>query len=205
MEDRISSLKFDYRDPWAGFDRSAVKGLVANLIDVRDKAHNTAIEVTAGGRLYNVVVDTEKTGAALLQSGGLKRRVTIIPLNKIQASMVDAGRQQRAQQISHGSASVALELIGYDPEVEAAMKYVFGRTFVCPDGDTAAKVAYDRQIECKTVTLGGDEYSPAGTMTGGAKGNLGNTLVVLQVWLWLWMWMWMWVVCVCVGGWVRPS
>ncbi|KAL6582239.1 Structural maintenance of chromosomes protein 2-2 [Orobanche minor] len=39
--------------------------------------------VAAGGKLYNVVVDTENTGKQLLQNGEFRRRVTIIPLNKI--------------------------------------------------------------------------------------------------------------------------
>lgn len=38
--------------------------------------------------MFNVVVDTENTGKQLLQNGDLRRRVTIIPLNKIQSSPV---------------------------------------------------------------------------------------------------------------------
>ena len=45
----------------------------------------SALEVVAGGRLYNVVVDTNDTGALLLKNGQLQRRCTIIPLNKIAA------------------------------------------------------------------------------------------------------------------------
>lgn len=47
------------RDPERGWDRSKVKGLLANLITVRDVSYATALEVVAGGRLYNIVVDTE--------------------------------------------------------------------------------------------------------------------------------------------------
>lgn len=42
------------------------------------------MQVAARGKLFNVVVDTENTGKMLLQNGDLQRRVTIIPLNKIQ-------------------------------------------------------------------------------------------------------------------------
>lgn len=48
-----------YRDPERGWDRSKVKGLLANLITVRDVSYATALEVVAGGRLYNIIVDTE--------------------------------------------------------------------------------------------------------------------------------------------------
>lgn len=57
------------------------------------------LQVTAGGKLYNVVVDTESTGKQLLQNGDLRRRVTIIPLNKIQAHAVPPRVQQAAARL----------------------------------------------------------------------------------------------------------
>lgn len=36
-----------------------MKGLLANLITVHDVSYATGLEVVAGGRLYNIVVDTE--------------------------------------------------------------------------------------------------------------------------------------------------
>lgn len=46
-------------DPEKNWDRNKVKGLVANLFIVTDVCNATALEVVAGGRLYNIVVDTE--------------------------------------------------------------------------------------------------------------------------------------------------
>ena len=43
----------------------------------------TALEVVAGSKLGNVVVDTEETAKLLINKGKLKSRVTIIPLTKI--------------------------------------------------------------------------------------------------------------------------
>lgn len=40
--------------------------------------------------MYNVVVENEKVGKELLQNGKLKKRVTIIPLNKINAFKMSA-------------------------------------------------------------------------------------------------------------------
>ena len=50
-------------------------------------------------QLYNVVVDTEVTGKKLLQKGELKRRYTIIPLNKISARAIDDATVKRAEQL----------------------------------------------------------------------------------------------------------
>lgn len=52
--------------------------------------------MTAGGKLFNVIVDTESTGKQLLRNGDLRRRVTIIPLNKIQSHTVPPRVQQAA-------------------------------------------------------------------------------------------------------------
>lgn len=52
-------LNFDYSDPERGFDRSRVKGLVARLVDVKDPVHSTALEVAAGGRLYQVTRESK--------------------------------------------------------------------------------------------------------------------------------------------------
>jgi structural maintenance of chromosome 2 len=49
--------------------------------------------------LYNVVVDTESTGEQLLQNGNLRRRVTIIPLNKIQPYVVTSRVQDAAVEL----------------------------------------------------------------------------------------------------------
>ena len=80
-------LDFNYSSPYPNFDRSKVKGLVASLIslDRENFDKSTALEITAGGRLYNVVVQDEKVGKDILQNGQLRKRVTIIPLNKISA------------------------------------------------------------------------------------------------------------------------
>ena len=80
-------MDFQYRDPERGFDRSSVKGVVAKLVRVKDPADATALEVAAGGKLYQVVVDTEATAKALLSKGQLRNRVTIVPLNKARPSL----------------------------------------------------------------------------------------------------------------------
>ena len=47
-----AAVDFQYRDPERGFDRSRVKGVVAKLVRVQDPATSTALEVAAGGKLY---------------------------------------------------------------------------------------------------------------------------------------------------------
>jgi structural maintenance of chromosome 2 len=172
-------LRFDYRDPEKGFDRSRVKGMVASLVRVADPEHTTALEVAAGGKLYQVVVDSEVTGKALLQKGQLKKRVTILPLNKIDARTVSAARVDAAKAIAKkvgGKAALALELVQFEPDVAKAMQHVFGSVIVCDSPEVAKAVAFDKDVRVKTITLAGDVYDPSGTMSGGSSSNLGVIL-----------------------------
>lgn len=100
--------------------------------------------------MFNVVVDTENTGKQLLQKGGLQRRVTIIPLNKIQSHPVSQRTHDAAVnlvrlqpislisfifyffmprkhvifnlQVGKGNAAVALSLVGYDQELQVCFQ-----------------------------------------------------------------------------------
>jgi structural maintenance of chromosome 2 len=130
-----------------------------------------------------VVTDTEQTGKLLLQKGGLKRRVTIIPLNKISRNVVDAGRVRKAQQLATskgGTAQLALELVGYDDEVKAAMEHVFGSTLVCDTLEVAKTLTFTKEVGRRTVTLEGDSFDPSGTLTGGSRQSVGAVLGKLQ-------------------------
>lgn len=174
---QFPNLRFEYADPEKNWDRSQVKGLVANLFTVTDVCNATALEVVAGGRLYNVVVDTEVTGKKLLEKGELKRRYTIIPLNKISARTLDAGVVRTAKNIvGKENVHTALSLVGYESELRKAMEYVFGTTLVCDTLDNAKKVAFDKGVSTKTVTLGGDVFDPQGTLTGGARAQTASVL-----------------------------
>ena len=182
LKRRVANIDFNYSDPHPGFDRSKVKGLVAQLftLDKEKVPAATALEICAGGRLYNVVVDSSETGTHLLQKGKLRKRVTIIPLNKISSFRASVEKIGAAQNIAPGKVDLALELIGYDEEVTAAMNYVFGNTLVCQDADTAKRVTFDPSVRMKSVTLDGDVYDPSGTLSGGSAPNSSGVLVTLQ-------------------------
>ena len=179
---KVANVDFNYSDPSPHFDRSRVKGLVASLFTLdQDKSKaGTALEICAGGRLYNVVVDSAETGTQLLQHGKLKKRVTIIPLNKIAAFKASAEKIGAAQKLAPGKVDLALSLIGYEEEVSKAMDYVFGSTLVCEDAETAKRVTFDPAVRMKSVTLEGDVYDPSGTLSGGSSPSSSGMLVTLQ-------------------------
>ena len=67
----FAALEFVYRDPERGFDRSRVKGVVAKLVRVADPATSTALEVAAGGKLYQVGGGRVVPGQLSCWAGGL--------------------------------------------------------------------------------------------------------------------------------------
>ena len=181
LKRKVANIDFSYSDPSPGFDRSRVKGLVAQLFTLdKEKSHaGTALEICAGGRLYNVVVDSSETGTQLLQNGKLRKRVTIIPLNKIATFKASAVKIGAAQNLAPGKVDLALSLVGYDEDVLAAMEYVFGSTLICDDAETAKKVTFDPAVRLKSVTLEGDVYDPSGTLSGGSSPSSSGVLVTL--------------------------
>ncbi|MEW5297617.1 MAG: hypothetical protein WDW36_000815 [Sanguina aurantia] len=176
----VGNCSFPYSDPHPGFDRSKVHGVVARLVRVLDPAAATALEVTAGGKLYQVVVDSEVTASALLQKGKLTKRVTIIPLNKIQAWGPSQNAVAAALRLGVGKAQPALQLVGCDEEVKKAIEYAFGTTFVCKDSSTAQKLAFSQEVNCRCVSLEGDDFNPSGLLTGGHRNTSGSVLTKLH-------------------------
>ncbi|XP_059050809.1 structural maintenance of chromosomes protein 2 [Achroia grisella] len=179
---RLQRCHLRYTPPQPGFDSRRVLGTICKLIEVNDPIYCTALETAAGGRLYNVVVDTEVTSKLLLQRGGLQTRTTIIPLNKISAHVIDDATLRLAQQIGGGPENVqlALNLVSFPAEAERAVAWVLGNTLVCRDLETARRVTFHPRVRRRCVTLDGDVTDPAGTLSGGASLQGGSVLLQLQ-------------------------
>ncbi|KAF8308761.1 condensin complex subunit SMC2 [Clavulina sp. PMI_390] len=182
LKARLGNLDFSYSDPSPNFDRSKVKGLVATLVDLPEGStvYSTALEVSAGGKLYNVVVDDETVGTQLLKKGNLKKRVTIIPLNKVNPFTIPTEKLNAAAKVAPNKAHHALSLVGYPEEVTRAMAYVFGDSIICRDPESAKAVTFNKAIGVKTVTVQGDVYDPSGTMSGGSAPSGNGVLLRVQ-------------------------
>lgn len=82
--------------------------------------------------------------------------------------------------MSSNSAKLALDLVGYPNEVQAAMNFVFGSTFICPDEATAKAVTFNKDIRMRSVTVQGDVYNPGGTLEGGSAPSSAQILLKAQ-------------------------
>lgn len=181
FESRYPQTRFEYRNPESNFNTKSVKGIVCKLISVKDKKAAYALEVAAGGKLYNVIVDTETTSKKLLQNGQLQQRVTIIPLNRVAGRFMDQQTIDLAEKlVGKENVQPALTLLDFPNEITPAITWVFGQIFVCKDMETARKVAFHERIMKKCVTLEGDLFDPAGTLSGGAPAKSGSIILKLE-------------------------
>lgn len=179
LKRRMNNLDFQYTKPFDDFNTKAVRGVAAQLftIDKENLDSATALQICAGGRLYNVVVDDERTASQLLERGRLRKRVTIIPLNKIATRTVNERIVRLAKSIAPNRVELALNLIGYEEEVTKAMEFIFGGSLICKDSETAKKVTFHPDIRTRSITLEGDVYDPEGTLSGGSR-NFSNSLLL---------------------------
>ncbi|XP_049545553.1 structural maintenance of chromosomes protein 2 [Anopheles darlingi] len=172
--------ELQYRDPEPGFDRRSVKGMVAKLLKVKDPKYAQALGTVAGGNLYSVITDTDMTSKKLLQKGQLQSRTTMIPLNKISGREIDPSVARFAEElVGRENVATALSCISYDPEVDKAMRFAFGHSFIVKDLNIAKQITYHPRIMTRSVTLDGDVVDPGGTLSGGARAK-GNA-VLLEV------------------------
>jgi structural maintenance of chromosome 2 len=155
-------------------------------ISEEKQGYETALEVCAGGRLYNVVVESDTVGSQLLSKGKLQKRTTFIPLNKIKPNVASSDRVTAAMNLAPGQIDLALSVIDYKDCDSPAMKYVFGSTLIAVgtlkfyylDQDSAKCVTFDKKVRMRSVTLDGDVYDPSGKLSGGSRANNGGGVLV---------------------------
>ncbi|KAK6457223.1 chromosome segregation and condensation [Scheffersomyces xylosifermentans] len=182
MKREIGNIDFHYSKPFPNFDDGLVRGIVAQLFDLPEESNDKALalQVCAGGRLYNVVVENSDVATQLLERGQLKRRVTIIPLDKIKARSIDPRTVEYAKKLTPNKVELALNLIDFENELVRAMEYIFGTTFICNDPHTAKSITFDPKIRSRSITLEGDVYDPEGNLSGGSRRNDSSILIKIQ-------------------------
>ncbi|KAL5470715.1 hypothetical protein EMCRGX_G028721 [Ephydatia muelleri] len=120
----------------------------------------TAVEVTAGSRLFHIIVDSDKTASQILSQMNKQKlpgEVTFLPLNKLQSSPL--------QHSTSRDALPMIEQLQYDPMFLPAISQIFGKTLICRDMDKAAQYSKSENLDC--ITLEGDQVSRKGALTGG--------------------------------------
>ncbi len=151
-----------------------IHGPVAQLAEVEER-FRVALEVAAGSRLGQVVVDDDGIAAraiALLKSRRAGR-LTFLPLNRLRAGAGGGGALDRGSPtMAPGCLGRAVDLLHFEPVYGDVFRHVFGDTLVYADLDQARR-AMGRQ---RLVTLEGDLLERSGAMTGGSLQQRGDRL-----------------------------
>ncbi len=150
-----------------------IHGTVSNLGEVEDR-YRIALEVAAGARLGQVVVDNDRIAAQSIDLLKRKRagRLTFLPLNKILKNVQNKSDvlQRPVSTIlntNSGLIGKAIDLIKFDSLYKYVFLHVFGETVVFNNLSSAR----DQLGIKRAVTLDGELLEKSGAMTGGSLSN----------------------------------
>ncbi|KII67235.1 Structural maintenance of chromosomes protein 3 [Thelohanellus kitauei] len=136
-----------------------VFGAVYENLDV-DARYFTCIDVTAGNKLFNVLVDASETATRILKIFKEKKfdgQITFIPINNLNV------RPRSFPE--HESAVPLISRIKYDSKFEKAFQLIFGQTMLCRNKQVAYEIAKEQSFD--GVTLEGDQVFHRGSIVGG--------------------------------------
>ena len=144
--------------------KKGVEGVLANLIDVPEDLQ-TAIEMSLGMALQNIVTETEQDAKKLVEH--LRKnnigRVSFLPITSIKGKKIDNIKGNKS-----GIIGVASDLIKYNKKYEQIIFNLLGRTVIVDNMDTAIRVSKENLQSFKIVTQEGDIINPSGAITGGS-------------------------------------
>ncbi|XP_066248821.1 structural maintenance of chromosomes protein 3-like [Euwallacea similis] len=146
----------------SGPEREIVNGYYGLVLDSFecDKAVNTAVELTATSKLFYHVVKDHKVATSILREMNKQKlpgEVNFMPLNKL---VVYAQEYP-----NHPKAKSLISVLHYNFMYDKAMRFLFGKSLLCENFDTAIQLAAKTGLNC--VTLEGDRVDSSGSLTGG--------------------------------------
>jgi chromosome segregation protein len=151
-----------------------VLGLVADILRAPPR-YETAVQAVLGDRLQSVVVRSQGTGLASIET--LKSeavgRSSFIPL----ALRKGATRTDAATVHGPGVIGPMLSLLAFEPAYEPVARYLLDDVVLVEDLSSALSVWTANGHKATLVTLEGDVLEPEGVLTGGSLEGLGTHLL----------------------------
>ncbi len=145
--------------------KEGMHGILANLISV-EKKYETAIEMTLGGSIQNIVTDTEEEAKKLVNylRDNKLGRASFLPISSVKGTKLSKINDRGID----GIVGVAADLVDCDKKFEGIILNLLGRTVIVEDIDSAVKLAKQNSYSFKIVTLKGDIINPSGAISGGS-------------------------------------
>jgi len=154
-----------------------IYGPVAQLITVEER-FETAIEVSLGASLQNIVTDDEYAAKRAIEY--LKRnnlgRATFLPKSAIKPRTLDGSLLAEIRQMQ-GFEGIAADKVKCDDQFSGIIQNLLGRTVIVDNMDSGIKMARKFDFMFRIVTLDGDLINAGGSMTGGSNGSKSSSII----------------------------
>ncbi len=142
-----------------------MNGVLSSLIKV-NKQYETAIEMSLGSAIQNIITDSEEDAKKLVEH--LRKnnlgRATFLPITSVKGKKLDKINTKNIQ----GIIGIASDLIKTNKKYEEIIISLLGRTIIVDDMENAIKLAKQNNYSFRIVTLKGDIINPSGGITGGS-------------------------------------
>ncbi|PYG87068.1 condensin subunit Smc [Ruminiclostridium sufflavum DSM 19573] len=154
-----------------------IHGTVAQLFSV-DKRYETAIEMTLGGALQNIVSSSEDDAKKAIDF--LKRnrmgRATFLPVTAVHGKRLDDNTINKLKEYN-GFCGIASDLVHCGDKYKGIVLNLLGKVVVAENLDAGINIARKFSYSFRIVTLEGDILSTSGSMSGGSSDHKGSGIL----------------------------
>ncbi|NMA66528.1 MAG: chromosome segregation protein SMC [Clostridiaceae bacterium] len=154
-----------------------IHGALIQLITV-DKRFETAIEVSLGGALQNIITEDEYAAKKAIEYLKQNRlgRVTFLPKTSIKPRTLDSNVLSKIKTMK-GFEGVASDKVNCDKQYRDILLYLLGRTVIVDNMESGILMARHFNYSFRIVTLDGEILNSGGSMTGGGTGSRSTSLI----------------------------
>ncbi len=153
-------------DAWQRGELRGIEGIVSNLITTEER-YARAMDVAFGARLSNVVTATSEDAERCVEFLNRKEagRATFLPLD----TLADREGRQIAREIASvpGVLGYAHTLVRTAPRFAGVVNFLVGSVLVVDRLETGIELVRGRGLRDTIVTLGGEQITGGGAITGG--------------------------------------
>ncbi|XP_021919890.1 structural maintenance of chromosomes protein 3-like isoform X3 [Zootermopsis nevadensis] len=158
-----------------GHDEASVSGYYGTVLENLECSDSllTAVEVTAGKRLFYHIVATDEVSSKITKEfnhSNLHGEINFFLLNRLSV-------KELHYPVSN-DAFPLIQKLQYVQEFDKAMKNVFGRTVLCRNMQVAFHFVDEYHLDC--ITLEGDQALRSGSLCGGYRDKSRSTILVYK-------------------------
>ena len=145
--------------------KKGMHGVLENIIN-SPKEYETAIEMSLGAALQNIVTETEQDAKKMveyLRTNNLGR-ASFLPIASVKGKKLEKYNSKGI----NGIIGIASDIVKFNKKYEQIILNLLGRTVLVEDMDSAIALAKQNSYSFRIVTVKGDLINPSGAITGGS-------------------------------------